>query len=123
MPLHPCRECGAQCRLDDQFCGWCGVREPIARAPVGRRQAPRTAPAGRDAGGSSDRVKIVVVLLAFLLPLGVHRFYLGHTSIGIAQLLLTWFCGIGVFWVYADGIYLALTTPEDDRGRPVTRWT
>jgi hypothetical protein len=119
MTMLPCRECGAQCRHDDQFCGWCGSRDPIARgAPAASPRPRRTTE-----GGISDRTKLIIVLLAFLLPFGVHRFYLGHTGLGVAQLLLAWFCGIGVFWAYADGIYLILSTPEDDQGRPVTRWT
>lgn len=122
MELHPCRECGAQCRLDDQFCGWCGSREPISRPAVGARP-PRARKNRPRSGEQSDRLKIVVVLLAFLLPFGIHRLYLGHTEIGVAQLLLSWFCGIGVFWVYADGIYLALGDVRDEHGRPVTRWT
>jgi len=65
----------------------------------------------------------VVVLLAFFVPFGVHRLYLGHVPIGIAQLLLAWFCGVGVFWVLLDGVYLAIADVEDDKGRPVTRWT
>lgn len=119
MTMLPCRECGAQCRHDDQFCGWCGTRDPIARRPAA---GPRREAYGRD-DGVSDRTKLVIILLAFLVPFGVHRFYLGHTGLGVAQLLLAWFCGIGVLWAYADGLYLILSTPEDDRGRPVTRWT
>ncbi len=51
---------------------------------------------------SGDRSLIVAVLLWFFLGLiGIHRFYLGHISMGVLYLLTGGLCGIG--WLI-DGI-------------------
>jgi len=44
-----------------------------------------------------------------IIPFGVHRFLMGYTSIGIAQVILTAFCGIGFIWSWIDG-FLILTS-------------
>ena len=39
--------------------------------------------------------------------LGVHRFYLGYTEIGIAQIAVTFFtCGLGGLWGVIEGIMI-----------------
>ncbi len=44
----------------------------------------------------SDKSKLVAGLLQLLLPLGIGRMYMGHTGMGVAQLLVTVFtCGLG----------------------------
>jgi len=49
-------------------------------------------------GGKSDKQKIVAALLClFLGYFGVHRFYLGYTSIGIIQIFTLGGCGI--WWI------------------------
>ena len=63
------------------------------------------------AGGSKSQ--LVALLLAILVGvLGIHRFYLGYTGIGIIQLLTLGACGI---WSLID-IILIITgdlTPKD----------
>lgn len=122
MPMHPCRECGAQSHLDDQFCGWCGARAPV------QRQSRAAAPAGRRAAGArletSDRRKLVILILWWFLGVfGAHRFYLGHVGLGVAQLVATLACGVGAIWGFVDGLICVIGTPEDAEGRPVTLWT
>ena len=52
------------------------------------------------------------------LPLGIGRFYIGDTGIGIAQLLVTIFtCGIGALWPFIDGIIMLVTDSKDAQGR------
>lgn len=58
----------------------------------------------------------------FLGGVGVHRFYLGYTSIGVLQILVTVAtCGIGGFWGTIEGILIlsgkGITTDAD--GRPL----
>lgn len=58
----------------------------------------------------------------FLGALGVHRFYLGYTSIGVLQILVTIAtCGIGGFWGIIEGVLIlsgsGITTDAD--GRPL----
>ena len=80
------------------------------------------APYGRDPVSGfpySDRSKVVAGLLQLFLPIGIGRLYAGHTGIGIAQLLLTLFFGIGVIWAFIDGIVILAGRPTDAKGRPL----
>ena len=81
------------------------------------------APYGRDpltGEPLSDKSKLVAGLLQLLIPLGIGRFYLGHTSIGIAQLLVTIFtCGVGALWPFIDGILILIGHVRDPQGRPL----
>jgi hypothetical protein len=81
------------------------------QAPYGRE--PRT---GQP---YSDRSKLLAGLLQLFLPIGVGRLYSGHIGIGIAQLVLTVFFGIGVIWAFIDGIVILAGRPTDPRGRPL----
>lgn len=49
--------------------------------------------------GMSDETLIAAILCFFLGGLGIHRFYLGYTTIGIIQLLTGGGCGI---WALID---------------------
>jgi TM2 domain-containing membrane protein YozV len=66
----------------------------------------------------SDKSKIVAGLLQVLLPLGIGRMYMGHTGIGVAQLLVTIFtCGVGALWPFVDGIIILVNDTKDAQGR------
>jgi TM2 domain-containing membrane protein YozV len=66
----------------------------------------------------SDKSKIVAGLLQVLLPLGIGRMYMGHTGIGVAQLLVTIFtCGVGALWPFVDGILILVSDSKDADGR------
>jgi TM2 domain-containing membrane protein YozV len=83
--------------------------------------------AGAYPGGYVDpmaKSKLAAGLLGiFLGGFGVHRFYLGYTSIGIIQIVVTVFtCGIGSLWGFVEGIlYLAGANgwTTDSTGRPL----
>jgi len=61
---------------------------------------------GPSASSSSDKSQLVALILAiFLGGLGIHRFYLGYTGIGIIQLLTAGGCGI---WALIDIIRIAI---------------
>ena len=68
----------------------------------------------------SDKQKLVAGVLQIVLPLGIGRFYMGQTGIGVAQLLVTIFtCGIGSLWSFIDGIVILAGDPKDELGRPL----
>jgi TM2 domain-containing membrane protein YozV len=63
-------------------------------------------------GYTQPKSRLVAGLLGvFLGGLGIHRFYLGYTTIGIVQILLTVFVGIFTFglvalWGFIEGIMI-----------------
>ncbi|CAN5365465.1 hypothetical protein BH09ACT10_BH09ACT10_26970 [soil metagenome] len=68
----------------------------------------------------SDKSKLIAGLLQIFIPLGIGRFYIGNTGLGVAQLLVTIFtCGIGALWPFIDGIVILAGTPRDTHGRPL----
>jgi TM2 domain-containing membrane protein YozV len=59
--------------------------------------------------------KTTAALLCFFLGgLGIHRFYLGYTGIGIAQLLT---CGGLGIWSLIDFIMILTGSVKDNEGR------
>ncbi|WP_421740736.1 TM2 domain-containing protein [Cellulomonas sp.] len=101
--------------------------------PYGYPVQDAGAPYGRDPFTGqplSDKQKLVAGLLQiFLGTLGVGRFYTGHTSIAVTQLVLTvvgWITafllvgfvlifGVAV-WAFIDGVMLLATDSTDSRG-------
>jgi TM2 domain-containing membrane protein YozV len=69
----------------------------------------------------SDKSKVVAGVLQLVVPLGIGRFYMGDTNIGIAQLLVTLVtCGVGALWPFIDGILILVNdTATDAQGRPL----
>jgi uncharacterized protein DUF1707/TM2 domain-containing protein len=66
----------------------------------------------------SDRYRVVAGLLQILLPFGIGRFYTGHTTMAVAQLVLV-FCGVGMIWSFVDGLLLLISGGSDADGRPL----
>jgi hypothetical protein len=68
-------------------------------------------------GVFSDKEWLVTLLLSvFLGSLGIDRFYLGYTGLGIAKLLT---CGGLGIWALIDLILIALRKIPDADGRPL----
>jgi TM2 domain-containing membrane protein YozV len=73
--------------------------------------------------------KVAAALLAFFVGVfGIHRFYLGHTGIGVAQLLITVVggvvtCGLSVFvtsiWSLIDMVLILTGQIKDVHGQPL----
>ncbi len=59
-----------------------------------------------------------LLLAIFLGSLGIHRFYTGHTTIGILQLITLGGCGI---WALIDIIQIATGNFRDAQGRELVR--
>jgi hypothetical protein len=77
--------------------------------------SPGYAPQG---GGKSDKQKIPAALLCwFLGGLGIHRFYLGYSAIGVIQLLTLGGCGI---WALVDLIMILTGSLKDSDGRELS---
>jgi len=147
MPLF-CQQCGTQMRDDARFCTRCSA--PLARpasAPAepepppyqpgmqaqAAYQPPSYQPSYLDQPapfvGGEQKSKLAAGLLGILLGwLGIHRFYLGYNSIGIAQLVLGVLgfltCGItsliSFVWGVIDGIMIFNgSIATDAQGRPL----
>ncbi|MFC7493500.1 MULTISPECIES: TM2 domain-containing protein [unclassified Nocardioides] len=91
--------------------------------PVGPYGVSPQAPYGVDPRTGlpfSDKQKLVAGLLQILIPLGIGRFYIGDTKIGVWQLVVTIFtCGIGALWPFIDGIIILATDSKDANGYPL----
>ncbi|MBF0318892.1 MAG: TM2 domain-containing protein [Nitrospirae bacterium] len=122
-----CMKCGVPPLKDSKFCQSCGVevnpqQEVCIKCGVHLLGGQHTF--GFSAQGFSTRPKekIVAGLLGIFLGwLGVHRFYLGYTGIGIAQIIITLVtAGAGGLWGLIEGI-LILTgnINKDAQGRPL----
>lgn len=67
--------------------------------------------------GESDKSYLTTWLLSYFLGgLGVDRFYLGYTGLGIAKLLTLGGCGI---WALVDWILVFAGVMKDSQGRPL----
>lgn len=87
-------------------------------APLGQYSAPPVL-----ASGDERKSKLAAGLLGiFLGGLGIHRFYLGYTTIGVVQILVTFVtCGAGSLWGLIEGILIiaGTTITTDAQGRPL----
>ena len=90
-----CSKCGKEINTDAVICVGCGctVNQPVP---------PK-----------NDKGLITLVLCLVFGYLGVHRFYSGHTGIGIVQLLTLGGCGI---WILIDLIMILTGKFKDSEG-------
>jgi TM2 domain-containing membrane protein YozV len=73
-----------------------GLKKTIALKAA--QKAVKKQMSGKSAAGSKSQL-VALLLVIFVGGLGIHRFYLGYTTIGIIQLLTLGGCGI---WALID---------------------
>jgi hypothetical protein len=74
-----------------------GLKKTIALKAAQKAVKKELKRSGSAAGSKSQLVALLLVI--FVGGLGIHRFYLGYTTIGIIQLLTLGGCGI---WALID---------------------
>lgn len=117
-----CGNCGAILDAAPQqqpMDGGQGFQQPMGQPvpPMGGFQQPGAIPPGYE-----PKSKMAAGLLGiFLGAWGVHNFYLGNTSRGVIQIVVTLFtCGIGSIWGLIEGIMiLAGSINTDANGVPL----
>jgi TM2 domain-containing membrane protein YozV len=75
-------------------------------------------------GAPMPKSRTTAGILGILLGgFGVHRFYLGYTSIGLLQILVTLLtCGVGSVWGLVEGILILVKNENfltDANGTPL----
>ncbi len=90
-----CQNCGTQIEDTQTFCPGCGAQQNVGAQPG--------APVNPEA-----KSKMAAGLLGiFLGAWGIHNFYLGNTSRGVIQIVVTIVtCGIGGIWGLIEGIMI-----------------
>jgi len=100
-----CQNCGAESGPAAEVCIKCGAKLAKTQEENGK---------SRLAAG---------LLGIFLGGLGIHRFYLGYTAIGIIQIVVTFITlGFGALWGFIEGIMiLAGGINKDAHGLPLSK--
>ncbi|HWR53216.1 MAG TPA: TM2 domain-containing protein [Bryobacteraceae bacterium] len=128
-----CTSCGSEVAEGAAFCPQCGARTDVAppAGPAPHVYAGGVPPPALRPGivAGAPKSKLVAGLLGIVLgSLGIHRFYLGYTTIGIIQLVLglggILTCGIttiaAAVWGLVEGIMILTGSMNRDAlGQPL----
>ncbi|MEI6050539.1 MAG: TM2 domain-containing protein [Bacteroidota bacterium] len=106
-----CVACGTPPKAGDKFCYNCKA-ETTSNASICMKCGVSLNSANLIEGEGKDW--LTTLLLCFFLGfLGIHRFYTGHTGIGVVQLLTLGCCGI---WTLIDFIIIIVGNFRDAKG-------
>ncbi len=95
-----CTDCGQVINIKAEICPKCGVRQSVVSS----------------SSVKDNRWLTCLLLCWFVGVFGVHRFYTGHTGIGVAQLLTLGGCGI---WTLVDLITIIMGNFKDAQGNVI----
>jgi len=118
-----CRNCGNEVSEKAVMCVACGTPPKAGDKYCHNCKAETTPNAAicMKCGVSLNNVQgegkdwLTALLLCFFLGVfGIHRFYTGHTVIGVVQLLTLGGCGI---WALVDFIMIIVGSFKDANGR------
>lgn len=98
----PCRHCDATISAIAEICPHCGVRQDPGRV-------------ARPVEESDKRVVPAAILCVLLGVFGAHRFYVGKTGTGLAQLLTLG--GLGLWMLYDLVLILTFQFRDADERR------
>jgi len=107
-----CVACGTPPKAGDKYCHYCKA-DSTPQATICMKCGASLADHGNVKGEGKDWLT-TLLLCFFLGVLGVHRFYTGHTVIGVVQLLTLGACGI---WTLIDFIIIIVGNFKDAQGR------
>ena len=111
-----CVACGTPPKAGDKYCHNCKA-ETTASAAICMKCGVSLKGDNPIQGEGKDW--LTTLLLCFFLGfLGVHRFYTGHTVIGVVQLLTLGGCGI---WTLIDFIIIIVGNFKDAKGNLLVR--
>ena len=111
-----CVACGTPPRDGDKFCYNCKA-ETTPNASICMKCGVSLKHETIASGEGKDW--LTALLLCFFLGVfGIHRFYTGHTGIGVVQLLTLGGCGI---WALIDFIMIIVGSFKDSKGNLLVR--
>ena len=111
-----CVACGTPPKAGDKYCNNCKA-ETNASAAICMKCGVSLKGENPILGEGKDW--LTTLLLCFFLGfLGIHRFYTGHTGIGVVQLLTLGGCGI---WTLIDFIIIIVGNFKDAKGNLLVR--
>src|SRR5574344_324973 len=140
-----CTQCGAKIPIGSQFCPSCGSKQQYATQNNTYQQCNQNTQGSSTTQGNSNtqssstaqnmnnqnaqqkntnvspKSRLAACLLCFFLGgLGIHRFYVGKTGSGVAQLFFNWLT-LGI-WSLVDFIMICCGTFTDGDGKVITNW-